>query len=100
MLLVSPVGSVLTDPGPLIMCREAPVVLNCTGGVSHEWMHDIIMSRGVPYSSKFLRSVIFMRCKLITKILFTKMFSPMGMSIGAAMNHENCCLKKLCRLNF
>ena len=43
VLLVSPVGSVLTDPGPL--CAGRTVVLNCTGGVSHEWMYD--MSRGV-----------------------------------------------------
>ena len=53
----------------------------------------------VPYSSKFSRSinfVIFVRCKLITEILSTNIFSPMGVSIGAAMNHENCCL---CRLN-
>ena len=47
------------------------------------------------YSSKFSRSinfVIFVRCKLITKILSTNFFSPMGMSIRVAMNHENCCL--------
>ena len=45
----------------------------------------------VPYSSKFSRSnnfVIFVRCKLITKFLSTKNFTPMGVSIGAAMNHE------------
>ena len=49
----------------------------------------------VPYSSKFSRSnnfVIFVRCKLITKFLSTKIFTPMGVSIGAAMNHEKCCL--------
>ena len=48
----------------------------------------------VPYSSKFSRSinfVIFVRCKLIMKILSTKIFSSMGVSIGAAMNHENYC---------
>ena len=43
VLLVSPVGSVLTDPGPL--CAGRIVVLNCTGGVSHEWRYDL--SRGV-----------------------------------------------------
>ena len=46
------------------------------------------------YSSKFSRSInlaIFVKGKLITKILFTKNFSPMGVSIGAAMNHGNCC---------
>ena len=43
VLFVSPVGSVLTDPGPL--CAGRTVVLNCTGGVSHEWMYG--MSRGV-----------------------------------------------------
>ena len=43
VLLVSPVGSVLTDPGPL--CARRTVVLNCTGGQSHEWRYD--MSRGV-----------------------------------------------------
>ena len=43
VLLVSPVGSVLTDPGPL--CAGRTVVLNCTGGVSHEWIYD--MSSGV-----------------------------------------------------
>ena len=43
VLLVSPVGSVLTDPGPL--CAGRTVEQNCTGGVSHEWMYD--MSRGV-----------------------------------------------------
>ena len=48
----------------------------------------------IPYSSK--NFVIFVRCK-ITKSLFTKIFSPMGRSIGAAMNHFVC--KKLCRLN-
>ena len=36
--------------------------------------------------------VIFMRCKLITKNLTTKFFTPMDVSIGAAMNHEKCCL--------
>ena len=43
------------------------------------------------YSSKFSRSsnfMIFVRCKLITKFLSTKHFTPMGVSIGAAMNHE------------
>ena len=39
VLLVSPVGSVLTDPGPL--CAGRTVVLNCTGGDSHEWMYDM-----------------------------------------------------------
>ena len=43
MLLVSPVGSVLTDPGPL--CEGRTVVLNCTGGQGHDWRYD--MSRGV-----------------------------------------------------
>ena len=43
VLLVSPVGSVLTDPGPL--CAGRTVVLNCTGGQGHNWMYD--MSRGV-----------------------------------------------------
>ena len=43
VLLVSPVGSVLTDPGPL--CAGRTVVLNCTGGQSHEWRYDL--SRGV-----------------------------------------------------
>ena len=50
----------------------------------------------LPYSSKFSRSnnfVIFVKCKLITKFLSTKFFTPMGVSIGAAMNHEKCCLK-------
>ena len=54
-----------------------------------------VVQRGVPYSSKFSRSnnfVIFVRCKLITKFLSTKNFTPMGVSIGAAMNHEKCCL--------
>ena len=57
---------------------------------------DVLLSlETVPYSSKFSRSinfVIFVRCKLSTKILSTKFFSSMGVSIGAAMNHENCCL--------
>ena len=43
VLLVSPVGSVLTDPGPL--CAGRTVVLNCTGGQAHGWMYD--MSREV-----------------------------------------------------
>ena len=43
MLLVSPVGSVLTDPGPL--CAWRTVVLNCTGGQGHDWRYD--MSRGI-----------------------------------------------------
>ena len=43
VLLVSPVGSVLTDPGPL--CAGRTVVLNCTGGQGHDWRYD--MSRGV-----------------------------------------------------
>ena len=43
VLLVSPVGSVLTDPGP--SCAGRTVVLNCTGGQGHEWRYD--MSRGV-----------------------------------------------------
>ena len=43
VLLVSPVGSVLTDPGPL--CEGRTVVLNCTGGQGHDWRYD--MSRGV-----------------------------------------------------
>ena len=43
------------------------------------------------HSSKFSRSnnfVIFVRCRLITKFLSTNFFTPMGVSIGAAMNHE------------
>ena len=36
--------------------------------------------------------VISVRCELITKFLSTKIFAPMGVSIGAAMNHEKCCL--------
>ena len=54
-----------------------------------------LYSVAIPYSSKFLRSnnfVIFVRCKLITKFLSMKIFTPMGVSIGAAMNHEKCCL--------
>ena len=43
VLLVSPVGSVLTDPGPL--CAGRTVVLNCIGGQGHDWRYD--MSRGV-----------------------------------------------------
>ena len=43
VLLVSPVGSVLTDPGPL--CAGRTVVLNCTGGQGHDWRYD--MSMGV-----------------------------------------------------
>ena len=43
VLLVSPVGSVLTDPGPL--CAGMTVVLNCTGGQGHDWRYD--MSRGI-----------------------------------------------------
>ena len=43
VLLVSPVGSVLTDPGPL--CAGRTVVLNCTGGQGHDWRYD--MSRGI-----------------------------------------------------
>ena len=43
VLLVSPVGSVLTDPGPL--CAGRMVVLNCTGGQGHDWRYD--MSRGI-----------------------------------------------------
>ena len=39
VLLVSPVGSVLTDPGPL--CAGRTVVLNCTGGQAHQWMYDM-----------------------------------------------------------
>ena len=39
MLLVSPVGSVLTDPGPL--CAGRTVVLNCTGGQGYQWMYDM-----------------------------------------------------------
>ena len=39
VLLVSPVGSVLTDPGPL--CEGRTVVLNCTGGQAHQWMYDM-----------------------------------------------------------
>ena len=45
----------------------------------------------VPYSSKFSRSnnfLIFVRCILIAKFLSTKMFTSMGVSIGAAMNHK------------
>ena len=42
-MLVSPVGSVLTDPGPL--CARRTVVLNCTGGQGHDWRYD--MSSGV-----------------------------------------------------
>ena len=45
VLLVSPVGSVLTDPGPL--CAGRTVVLNCTGGQAHDWRYGIIMSRGI-----------------------------------------------------
>ena len=47
VLLVSPVGSVLTDPGPL--CAGRTVVLNCTGGQSHDWRYD--MSSGVVINS-------------------------------------------------
>ena len=36
---MSPVGSVLTDPGPL--CAGRTVVLNCTGGQAHQWMYDM-----------------------------------------------------------
>ena len=42
MLLVSPVGSVLRDPGPL--CAGRTVVLNCTGGQGHEWRYDMSLS--------------------------------------------------------
>ena len=38
VLLVSPVGSVLTDPGTL--CAGRTVVLNCTGGQGHDWRYD------------------------------------------------------------
>ena len=60
-------------------------------------LHDVYtpVEPYVPYSSKFSRSnnfVIFVRCELITKFLSTKNFTPMGVSIGAAMNHEKCCL--------
>ena len=58
----------------------------------------------VPYSSKFSRSInfvifFFVRCKLITKISSTKIFSPMGVSIGAARITKSVVCKKLCRLN-
>ena len=43
MWLVSPVGSVLTDPGPL--CAGGTVELNCTGGQGHDWRYD--MSRRI-----------------------------------------------------
>ena len=39
VLLVTPVGSVLTDPGPL--CAGRTVVLNCTGGQGHDWRYDM-----------------------------------------------------------
>ena len=59
-------------------------------------MYRVIRCTGqVPYSSKFSRSnnfVIFVRCKLITKFLSMKIFSPIRVSIGAAMDHEKCCL--------
>ena len=58
-------------------------------------MHTLELVHVIPYSSKFSRSnnfVIFVRCKLIAKFLSTKIFTPMGVSIGAAMNHEKCCL--------
>ena len=51
----------------------------------------------VRYSSKFSRSnnfVIFVKWNLITKFLSTKIFTPMGVSIGAVMNHEKCCLQE------
>ncbi len=47
--------------------------------------------------SKFswsINFVIFMKLKLITKILSTEIFSSMGVSTKAAMNHENCCLEE------
>ena len=59
--------------------------------VGTNYFMAIVILLYIPYSSKFSRSitfVIFVRCKLITKILSTKFFSPMGLSIGAAMNHE------------
>ena len=67
---------------------EALNTQNISGAIS-------LSQSDIPYSSKFLRSnnfVIFVRCKLITKFLSTKIFTPMGVSIGAAMNHEKCCL--------
>ena len=39
LVVLSTVSCTLTDPGPL--CTERTVVLNCTGGQSHEWMYDM-----------------------------------------------------------
>ncbi len=36
----------------------------------------------------------FREIEQIVKISSTIMFSPMGVSIGAAMNHEICCLEE------
>ena len=61
------------------------------GSLGGESRTCVIGPGRVPYSSKFSRSnnfVIFVRCKLITKFLSTKNFTPMGVSIRAAMNHE------------
>ena len=61
------------------------------------WVYCMYVNE--PYSSKFSRSnnfVIFVRCKLITKFLSMKNFAPMGVSIGAAMNHEKCCSVRSC----
>ena len=60
----------------------------------HIFIYNYVAIGSIPYSSKFSRSnnfVIFVRCKLITKFLSTKNFTPMGVSIRAAMNHEKCC---------
>ncbi len=36
----------------------------------------------------------FREIEMITKILSTEIFSPMGVSTRVAMNHENCCLEE------
>ena len=53
--------------------------------IHHQSTHALKESDGIPYhnySSKFSRSnnfMIFVRCKLITKFLSTKNFTPMGL---------------------
>ncbi len=36
----------------------------------------------------------FRKIEMITKILSTEIFSPMGVSTRVAMNYENCCLEE------
>ena len=40
------------------------------------------------------RTAIFHARNNKSLFMITKMFSPLGVSIGAAMNHENCCLEE------